>query len=63
MSTQYQALLLEVRDAYAKTTETALSLRSAQEACAQANTRVVSAMNNLTKYVESLEVQIEAPPS
>lgn len=63
MKAEYQNLLADVRDAYARSTETALALARAQEACAVAAARTAAAVQALTRYVESLEVQIEDPPS
>ncbi len=63
MSTKYQDLLSEVRAAYAASTEATLAQIRAQDAAAASALRVARATQALTEYVESLEVQIEAPPS
>lgn len=63
MSTQYQEQLAELRAAYATVAQTELDLFKAQNARAQADARVIITAQALTKYVESLEVQIEDPPS
>lgn len=63
MSDTYRDLLSEVRAAYAASTEATLAEVRAQDAVQAAGQRVFRAIANLTKYVESLEVQIEAPPS
>ena len=65
MSDTYQDLLSEVRAAYAASTEATLAQVRAQDAVQAAGQRVFRATQALTEteYVESLEVQIEAPPS
>jgi len=63
LKSEYKALLSDVRSAYAETTETALALSRAQDAYARAAARADVAVQALTRYVESLEVQIEDPPS
>lgn len=63
MSDTYQDLLSEVRAAYAASTEATLAQVRAQDAVLATGQRVFRATQALTEYVESLEVQIEAPPS